>query len=272
MIRVGIFIGLLIGLVVADSQACNKCGIFGRGCRYYSAPAYVAPAAVVAQPSVLVVQNAYPAPIAQQGSTVFGYQAYSAAYSVNPAEVLRQAAELSKAATATATIGLTGFNQTAQTQLALQASITEPLARGQAAAQVLTAAGLSQPFQQQAQTLALRISQQGGQYRVETLDPSQLKLEASVGASEGSAAPTPVAPLNAASSILATKCSRCHGVNLAEPKGSVFIDAGHKLDCATITKSIRLIKTDKMPKDQPLTAQEKAAVLDELLSLEATSE
>lgn len=270
---------ILLSLVSGESSyACQRCGLFGHRCRYYKAPvvsSYVAPAVVYKQPEVFVVQNNYPQPIgaiAQQGNSVYGYQAAAQAYFVNPAEVIRQAAELSRAASATASIGLTGFNQTAQTQLALQASITEPLARGAAASQVLTAAGLSQPLTQ-SQSLALRVYQQNGQWKVESADPVQ--VNAQINQHYGSKPPgevgLPIAPEpNGRTSILSTKCARCHGVSLSEPKGGIYFDAGQRINCDIFRNALAQVHSGKMPPPDsgpPLTPQEKTLVLEELLTL-----
>lgn len=272
---------LLLMVIANQAEACQRCGLFGLRCRYYVAPvvkqvvapAYVAPVAYQ-QPNILVVQNAYGPPngvaglLAQQGSSVYGYQAAASSYFVSPAEVLRQAAELSRAASATASIGLTGYNTTAQTQLALQAGITSTVAKGQAAAQVLTAAGLSEP-QQQTQSLALKIVQQNGRWQVLSAEPAevnaQIRAEINATPSQPEIVPPP-APRPA--SVIAAKCAQCHGLNLTEPKGSVFLDAGHQLDCSVVVKALKLIKAGKMPKDGSLTDQEKGAIFDELLSLE----
>lgn len=269
MIR-ALLIAALAVLACDSADACNRCGLFGRNCRFvhnqvvHAEPAYVQ-AAVVTPPEVFVVQNNYPAPLAPQGSTVYGYQAAAAAYHVDPAEVLRQSAELTKAASLTAQIGLNGFHDTARTQLSLQASITEPLARGQAAAQVLDAAGFRNQAVQQSQSLALRVYSEGGKWKVEQAEAEQVnaKIEAKVTS-------RPAGPAaNNTTSMLTQKCASCHGLQLAEPKGGLFIDAGHKLDSSVITESIRLVKTGEMPKGGPaLSDQEKGMILDELLSLE----
>lgn len=262
---------LLLFAGLDAAQACSRCGLFGRNCRYqytYTPHVAVAPVVQYQQPDVFVVQNNYPQPngavglLAQQGATTYGLQAAAASYFVNPAEVLRQAAELSKAATATASLGLTGYNQTAQTQLALQATIAEPLVKGHAAAQVLAAAGLSTPAAQ-TQSFALRISQDAtGRWQVTAADPAQVSAQARAEVN-ASVPPTPTA-----NSVLAAKCARCHGLNLTEPKGGVFLDAGHPLDCATVIKALKQVKSNKMPPDGGLTDQEKGLLLDELLSLE----
>lgn len=226
----------------------------------YVAP-YVAPV-VYKQPEVFLVNNVYPPSIgayAQQGNSIYGYQAAAQSYFVNPAEVIRQAAELSKAATATASIGISGYGSIAQTQLALQAGITEPLARGHAAAQVLTAAGFTTPSQQST-SLALRVYQDsGGNWKVDTANAAEVnaRVEANI----------PAAP-PASNSIIASKCGRCHGLTLTEPKGGKFFDAGHKLNCDDAWKALKLVDSGKMPEGgPPLTPQEKGLFLKELYSL-----
>jgi len=267
--RIAVILGLLlIGASTAD--ACQRCGLFGNRCRYvapvvkqavvqqYAAPvAYQAPAAVVAapqysyQPPPIYVTNVYPDAngaaglLAKQGNSIYGFQQAAAAYFANPAEVLRQAAELSRAATQTAALGLSGYNQTAQTQLTLQASIAEPLAKGQAAAEVLTAAGLTQSVAR-GESIALRLS--AGVAVNEHTTPSQ-------------SLPPPI-------SLLAEKCGRCHGLSLSEPKGGVYVDPGHKLDRATLGDAMRAVATGNMPKEGQLTDHEKLKIFEELSKLQ----
>lgn len=250
---------LTTATIISDVSACQRCGLFGTRCRYYKAPVqYVAPVQSYQAPSVFVVQNNYPTPIgayAAQGNSIYGVQAAAQAYFVNPAEVIRQAAELSKAATATASLGITGFGQIAQMQLAIQ----EPLARGQAAAQVLTAAGLSSTIQQPL-SLALKVSQSStGQWQVQQVAPEEVNAQIQQKTS----------PVQApqSTSLIGQKCGKCHGLNIAEPKGGIFLDTGHKLTCEIAMKALQLVKADKMPKDAPLSNQEKALFLEELLTL-----
>lgn len=271
---------VILTLGVSDASACQRCGLFGRACRlqnhhvvnHHVPVQHVA--AVVKAPDVFIVNNQYPAPIAAQGATVYApgqAQAYSA-FTFNPNEFARQSAELAKAAGATFQLGLTGYNSVAQTQLALQAQIAEPLARGQGAAQVLAAAGFSQPGTVQ-QSYALKITTQpGGQPKVEIMDPGQVnaRIEASIGTA---VAPVPSQETQSAgtNSMIAQKCARCHGLNLTEPKKGVFIDAGHKLDCDVALESIfRVESADadfKMPPDIVLTPDEIQRLKIELYSL-----
>lgn len=282
-----ITISLLV-LGSSTAEACQRCGIFGLRCRYaqpvvvkqqaYVAPVkqYVAPvaypvqaqyvAAPVYQPQPLYITNVYNNPngvaglLAQQGSSVYGYSQAAQAYMVNPSEFLRQSAELSKAAMATASLGITSYNQSGQTQLALQASIAEPLAKGQAASQVLNAAGLSGSSQSQTKSFSLRITQShDGNWHLEQPEAARAEVQAN----EHVPPPPPVP-----TSVISQKCAKCHGVDLSEPKGALYFDSGHKLEASTITKAIRQVRDGKMPPDGALTADEKGRLLDELISLE----
>lgn len=65
-------------------------------------------------------------------------------------------------------------------------------------------------------------------------------------------------------------CAMCHGT--AEPKGSFYMDGTPGMSAESITKAIRMIATDKMPppaSGHHLTREEKNALLETLLSLEA---
>lgn len=255
---------VLLLLCAADAQACNRCGIFGRGCRYgyvYQQP--VVAAVQYQQPSILVVQNSYPQPngavglLAQQGGTSYGYQAAAAAYFVNPAEVLRQSAELSKAATATAQLGLTGYAQTAQTQLGLQAAIAEPLIRGQAAAQVLTAAGLNHSATAQVQRSSIKLTPQADGTWTLTQEQSATEVTQQPG--------QPVR----SHTLVGQHCASCHGAGLAEPKGGLVFDM-QALDCSLALRAYRAVMSGKMPQGTVLDEQTKMQLGKELIDLAQT--
>jgi mono/diheme cytochrome c family protein len=259
------------------ANACSRCGFLGRNCRLQSvshvakvvhaAPVYVAP--VVQPASVLVVNNQYAAPIAQSGSTVFGYQAASQQYFINPIEYQRQSAEFVKAALTTSQLAVSGYNQTTQTQLALQAPVLELMARGQSASQVLNAAGFTQPLQQQ--STILRITNG----KVETLDPEQFNAQYGQNLGQPGQATNPddrVPPAptpERGNSILGQRCAKCHGLQLAEPKGGLFLDAENRLNCNQFARAVRAIKSGTMPpkSEPPLTQNEKGLLFDELDSL-----
>ena len=266
-----VFVGMVafcsLMLVAHESTACNRCGLFGNRCKFVSHHVAVAPVAYN-KPEIVVVQNNYPQPngvaaLAQQGNSVYGLQAAALHQYVDPAAVLNQAAELARAAGATAQLGLSGYNTTAQMQLNLQAQTSLPLVKSAAAAQVLNAAGLSHP---QAITGPVSLSllivqdQATGAWKIVEGQPQSLQNEQK---------PPEPAPdrAEARASVLHAKCSQCHGVNLTEPKGDRYFDGGVALDCRDLVAALRAVKTDKMPKGSTLTPAEKGALMEELLSL-----
>lgn len=263
MARIVILIAILFVSLCQEAKAiCLRCRRQVCACKYYT-PKYVAPVQAYQAPNVFVVQNNYPQSIgayAAQGNSVFGVQSAAQAYFINPAEYQRQSAEMIKAAMATTQLGLTGWNQFGQTQLAVQAQISEPLARGHAAAQILAAAGLTSSVQQPL-SLALKVSQTPtGQWQVEQVQAAEVNTQIDQ--------KSPVqAPQAEVQTLIGQRCGKCHGLNITEPKGGVFLDTGHKLTCEVAMKALQLVKADKMPKDTPLTNQEKAVFLDELLKL-----
>lgn len=251
------------------SEACQRCGLFGNRCRYvapvvqkqvvanyaqasYVAPVvqpYVAPTYVPAQqyqPPALYVTNVYPQAngqlglLADQGKSQY-IQPYTlqqavSSLSVNPSEMLQLSGNLLKASQEYQAKGWEGWNQQVQAQIQLNSSIAEVIARGNAAAQVLGAAGLSQ----------------------QTGDSVRAEITATV--NNGSQHMT-------SGSVLASRCAKCHGVTLTEPKGGVFLDAGHQIDSAVITQALEEVMQGRMPPGQALSVQEKNALLQELLSL-----
>lgn len=68
-------------------------------------------------------------------------------------------------------------------------------------------------------------------------------------------------------SALAQHCAKCHSG--ANPKAGVVLDGSTGIACFQITAALRAISTDTMPKDHKLTPDQKGAVMQELLDLEA---
>lgn len=275
---------LAVLLLASHADACSRCG-FRSPCVYQHQQAVVTPVVAVKQPDVFVVQNNYPQPLggqaytapltAPQGSTVYSYSQAAAPYFVDPAAILAQAAQLATAANQTALTGLNGYGDTAKLQLQLQASLAAPMAQGAAAAQVLDAAGINPQRQQLRQsTASLRIYQDAaGNWQVE--QPSQQQAQqitarAQITRQPIATAPQPAEQLPApatGNSLIAQKCGKCHGQQLAEPKGKLYLDTGLKLDCESVLTSIRAIKSGSMPQGSTLTPDEKGRLLDELLEL-----
>jgi len=243
-------------LLVSDAAACGRCGLFGNRCKFAAAHVVAAPL-VVKAPEVLVIQNAFAQPnglalLANQGTTAYGLQAAAQAYTLDPAAVLRQAAELTRGAQSLAADGLNGFSSTASLALQLNSPANDALAKGTAAALVLQSAGLNQPGASQSQSL--RIARDAsGRWQVQHEEPAK-----AVQALE-----RPTAEI-AGDSLIKAKCAQCHGTTLSEPKGGLYLDAGAPLDCAAALKSIDAVLSGRMPKGQQLSAEEVTGLVKEL--------
>lgn len=271
----------LVGLALAcDASACSRCGLFGNRCKFVSSHVAVAPVAVIKQPEVFVVQNNYPAAngaaalLSQQGNSLYGFQGAAQAYTLDPAAVLRQAADLARGAQQLAQSGVDGFNSSASLALQLNAHSNEPLARGTAAAMVLNAAGLN-PQAITAPSQALRLYRDAnGKWQVDNADPAAITARVEYGGTkqaQNTTAPaeTPAVPPDASAvgATVAAKCAQCHGLAKSEPAAGLYLDVGHGIDCKQALKSIQAIMSGKMPKGQKLTPQELTSLVDELTRL-----
>lgn len=284
----------LVAMNTNEVDGCDRCGFRGRLCRIQQVQqvhhvAHVQHVAQVQQyavpsasPEVLVVNNQYASPngaaafLAPQGNTVYGFQGAAQAYALDPTAVLRQAMELTKGAQQLASQGLNGYNQTASVALQLNAGTNDTIARGIAASSVLQSAGFTASSGQN-QTQAMRIYRdEQGKWQVEQGESVVARITASV---QGGAAATnpesnPAPPRPPAPSIAGTgpsmirqHCASCHGLTLTQPKGGLFFDAGHPLDCKSSLSAVRSVMNGKMPKGQQLAAEVRNALVDELLSL-----
>jgi hypothetical protein len=61
-------------------------------------------------------------------------------------------------------------------------------------------------------------------------------------------------------------CASCHSG--PKPKGGVVFDGVTPLECFHVTKALRMIRDEKMPKDHRLTPEQKGQIMEELLNLE----
>lgn len=269
-------VAFLLALVVADSaDACTRCGLFGRRCRFahqvavpvvVATPVIVEEVPVVQQPQTLVIQNNYNAPngaaaalIAQPGNTVYGLQQAAAPYHLDPQDVLRQAAALTKGAQELAQQGLQGYQQTAS--LALTLNATQPaLAAAIQAPQQFTAP------QSSSQTITLK---QGGDGRWQ-LDVGQ---PGAIGAStKPQAVEAPQARPNASQSLVAKHCASCHGLDNPTPKARLNFDSGHRLDCETAMSGVKSVLSGKMPKGVRLSPEDRERLVAELVELSGAAE
>ena len=241
-----------IVLIAAEASACSRCGIFGRGCRLQSHHvAEVVAAPVIAAPPISIINNYAPPNgaaatlIAPQGGTVYGLSTAVQAYSIDPAAVLRQAAELTKGAQQLAQQGLQGYGQTAALALTLQAS--QP-----AITAAVTQPAAPPPPQQ------LTIELRDGRWQI-----AQPKAVAAPAADDP---PSPVAPPPVAARsmpLTAKHCGRCHGVDIAAPKGGVYLGVA-EVDSKISLSAVAQVMSGKMPPGTTLSAEDKAALVVEL--------
>lgn len=68
--------------------------------------------------------------------------------------------------------------------------------------------------------------------------------------------------------VMAQKCASCHDAQ--SPEKGITFDGAKPIDAAAVTKALRQIRDDKMPPDGGLSDDEKAALMEELLTLEST--
>jgi mono/diheme cytochrome c family protein len=274
----------LIALAAADASACNRCGLFGNRCRYYTAATYVAPiAAVPASQNVYVIQNSYPAPLVGQGSSAVvsngGYQSLTIGQ-FDPTAFLSQSLQLVKAGQDAATLAHTQAQATATRALELQAPTVERLAAGQAASQVLKAAGLDPAHNASGSSSAVVISRNpDGQVQVMPLEGAEvakitarLSSTTTITQSVGTTAPAIIRPSEGPSGLVAQFCAQCHGTNLAAPKGGFYIG-----DDRNVAKAMRekffditqhLTKGTMPPANSPQpTDEQKRGILDEIQAL-----
>ena len=294
------FVALLTisAIFASDASACGRCGIFGRGCRFaqvhhvqqFVAPVVVDPHAVVApyqQPQSIVVQNNYPPSngvlpiIAQTGQTAYGLQAAFQPYRLDPDAVLRQAAELTKAAQNLADQGLKGYSSTASLALTLQASQPAIAAAVNAPQQFVAPAG-------QGISQSIRLSQNlDGSWKVDVDSGAGGQYASIPGAATGQVGsgspnsspgghPVPgeipgevpgLSPNAGIGALLKKHCASCHGKDQASPKGGLYFDQGVELDCDTHDAAVASIKSGKMPKGGTLSETDKALIRLELQDL-----
>lgn len=272
-----------VALLAVEAQACSRCGLFGRLCKFSHVVAPVAQVAVApyvpVQPQLLVVQNQYAAPngaaalLAPQGNAVYGLQGAAQPYLLDPTAVLRQAAELTRGAQQLAASGLTGYNATANLALQLNAPANETLARGLAASAALSAAGSPAALKQ---SQALKITRGAdGRFVVEDITQGA-SVRAEVGVTAGQPAqpelPSPPQPeqpavTSNAGPLVRQHCGACHGLDKADPKGGLYFDQGQPLSRSAATKARELVASGKMPQGQALPADVVAALKCELAEL-----
>jgi hypothetical protein len=264
---------LLLAVSAADADACSRCRRFGTACYYYK-PAVVTPVVAVPSQNVYVLQNNYPAPLVGQGSSALvsngGYQSLTLPF-FDPTAYLSQSLQLVKAGQDAATLAHSQSTTLAQRIVEGQAPAVERLAAGQAASQVLKAAGLDPAHNASGTSSAVVISRDSnGQVQVLPLQAAEaqaitarLSTSTTITSSIGTT-PAPQ-PGSEVVGLVAQHCGSCHGQQLTAPKGGFFLYDGATLTDSVYLKSKRLMESGKMPKGQPaLPAETQAAILKEI--------
>ena len=229
-------------LSASTADACSRCGLFGRRCAVVQKQVVVKKQAVAyayQQPqniTNLSIINAYPAATSQ-----FSVGHLAQSYQVNPSLALELSA---KAA------GQALDNQAASIRLAQEHSAASQEIQRQALALQLVQAAMGSGQSQQSSSLSVQVSQGT---RAGGTDSAGHSLPQS-------------------GSLIAQKCSKCHGLDLREPKGQLYYDDGHQLDASSSVAAIRVISGLDVPESMTeiitgLTEQERCQLLVEIATL-----
>ena len=265
----------LVASLVAEADACHRCG---RSQCVYAAPAYVAP--VVATPTVntYVINSNYPAPLVAGGTSAVvstgGYQSQVLPL-FDPQTYLSSSIELQKAVNGTMSLAFQQGNALAQRSLELQSPAVERLAAGQTASMVLQAAGLEpgKGATAGAQSFVFR-RESNGAFHMEPLTTEQVEritLKVEAGTSAATATPDEISA-DAKFPLVVKFCAKCHGPDLAAPKGGVYLgdsDNAAKWQRDNFFEIVQQIKKGSMPpasSPQP-TQDERAGLLSEFESI-----
>lgn len=284
----------VLGMAV-DAYGCSRCGrTTCRSCYVssYVAPSYVAPVVVQqATPNVYVIQSNYPQPLVAQGSSQYvsttpSLQSAQLPF-VNPDLYFQSRLQLLKAAHDGAAIESQTTSALFQRVVELQAPAVERLASGQAAQMVLRAAGLDPAHNVSGTSSAVVINRDAsGQLQVLQLNQEQVqRITAQASSTTTTTTQTTVTPANPSQQqtgptegpttpypLLSQFCGKCHGLNVAQPRGQFYIGDDPNVAQAMETKFFKTtdwIDSGKMPpsgEPQP-TREQQAGILNEIRSI-----
>lgn len=236
----------LVGLLLAESAgACDRCGLFGRRCRFASQShhftdhhdGYGYGSSGNSGTQTFNFINSYPLPLlATQGQTIYGFNLAAQSSAVDPALIFDTAARLAQNASDLAKLGVTGYSELASQQLASQQAIAaEALevakvqAQGQAAAAALSAAKPSSSAATP-QLFSYRVTVTNGQTKIEEIDS----------ATGQPASGAQLSAFDHAKALLSSKCGKCHSG--AGAKATPFLD--REITKETLEKIIARTTTD----------------------------
>lgn len=274
-------IALATAMLPESAEACTRCG--RSPCRFVAHHAVAAPVVqhVVQQtPDVYVIQNNNPAPLVAQGSvgyTSTGPQGFQAATIplLDPNQYFSQELQLLRAASDANALRSERSAALFQRVAELNAPVAERLAAGQAASMVLQAAGLdpsNKPAALQSSAVVIRRDGAGG---VQVQPLTQTQVESLTVRTTAQNVTTPEAPLPSLGGkfpMLSQHCAKCHGTDLAAPKGGFFLgddDNVSKTMKERFFDIVEAIDSKSMPPaDSPQpTDEERAAILNEIQSI-----
>jgi hypothetical protein len=255
MFRAMMLAGLLFLSSAIPADACHRCGIFGRGCRFattsYTHAAYQAPS------QTLVFNNVTPPPpylLAQQGTTAYGQivpsvglsaQSYNA---FDPAAWMHEAAQFQRLALETAQRGNDGFNAAGATAMA----VTDSLNRRQSNTLVTLAAIQANNQSALATTQGggaaggtvqtMRITTTNGRLSIEQGDPLTGEFR---------------------SQALGLACARCHDgqPGPGKPPPSLIYDGQTPINKEQLELAVEAIMSGKMPPNADLTLQQRSSLV-----------
>jgi hypothetical protein len=297
-ILLAVAIGLLLSLFAPSASACNRCGVFGRGCRFQSSysSTYYAPvvhaAAThdhVATTQNFIFNNSYPvpslgAPVGSpvglpNGNSVYGYSLAASAYNVDPAQILDRSARLAEVAINGGQKALNDHNQTVQGALQLGADIDR---RTKNTMLALAAIGSNQqPTDGNAQPLSLKATVKDGRLSIESLpgnsagDAAGNGGQCNGGSSCSSCSPNkpspnpPPAPRPNPTGLYGVKqCAVCHDGRGTNKTPTTFaLDGSQPISDATYKLCAAAVMNGTMPPKLALDDNQKLGVLADLAKL-----
>jgi len=278
MLRFAVIATVFIGSLFAmgqSSEACSRCGIFGRGCRYSYYPTYYQPVQYQPPISNFVFNNSYPVPyLAQQGNTAYGYSMSALPYQVDVAGGFDRAGRLAEVAYQGGHDVMTQFNASLQNAAAVNEASTRRAQIAAVTAEGIRAMAVNPPNAAPPQTLNFSATLQGGRWQMNQPTAAPLPQPGYNGAAG------PVSPYgdpNAANGgqygIGYNICATCHdGAGTHnEPKRLVY-NGSRAITPGEFQEGALAIETGHMPPASSnirLTPQDKAIILTELAKMVA---
>jgi hypothetical protein len=164
---------LAVWLTATPADACHRCGIFGRGCRFNHVPAVIHAAPYVAPAygnQTFNFINSYPLNLIPGGNSVYGYNLAAQPLALDVPLVLDRSARLAEAFSVGAVQALNGHNANVQGALSLVDGIDRRSKNIQAFTATLQANNGAQPVQSPP-SLSFRVTVGAdGQPKVERLE------------------------------------------------------------------------------------------------------